>query len=79
MRRWTIIGAALSALAVGPARAEICQGGPGDQHLVRIGHGPAPLFFAMAWNGPPKLERAVAIRCLCADGRAGRRKDRRGR
>ena len=66
MRRWTIIEAALCALAAGPARAEICRGGPDDQHLVRVGASPAPLFFAMAWNGPPKLERAVAVRCLHA-------------
>ncbi len=79
--RWGIVtGAALCVLAAEPARAEVCRGGPGDQHLVRVGFGPAPLFFAMAWNGPPKLERAVAVRCLFTGGPATpRRKDRGGR
>jgi hypothetical protein len=72
MQGFIITGTALCALAAGPAQAEACRGGPGDQHLVRggpgdqhlvrVGPGPAPLFFAMAWNGPPRLERAVAVR-----------------
>ena len=76
--RGIIIGAALCALAAGSARAEACRGRPGDQHLVRVGPGPTPLFFAMAWNGPPRLERAVAVRCLGA-GVPRVRKDWRGR
>jgi len=71
--RGTIIGAAWCALAAGPAPAEACLGGPGDQQLVRVGPGPAPLF-AMAWNGTPKLERAVAVRCLYAGDPPARRK-----
>jgi hypothetical protein len=77
--RGILIGTALCALTAEPVRAEMCRGGPGDQHLVRVGPGPAPLFFALAWNGPPPLERAVAVRCLFAgDAAALRRKDRRG-
>ncbi len=75
--RGTIIGATWRALAAGPASAEACRGGPGDQHLVRAG--PAPLFFAMAWNGPPKLELAVAVRCLHAGDPPARRKGGHGR
>jgi len=77
--RGIITCAALCALAAGPALAETCRGGTGDQHLVRVGRGPAPLFFAMAWNGPPKLERAVAVRCLGAGVPRVGRKDRHGR
>ena len=78
--RGIIIGAALCALAAAwPAWAEACRGGPGDQHLVRVGASTAPLFFAMSWNGPPKLERAVAVRCLGAGVPRARRKDWDGR
>lgn len=79
MRGIVIIGAALCALAAGSARAETCRGGSGDAHLVRVGSEQAPLFFAMAWNGPPELERAVAVRCLFSPAAPPRRKDRRGR
>lgn len=77
--RGIMVGAAVCALAADTARAETCRGRPGDQHLVRVGSGPAPLFFAMAWNGPPKLERAGAVRCLGAGVPQTRRKDWHGR
>lgn len=59
-----MIAAGLSAALLALPAHAACVGRSTDQHLVRVQPGPRPLFFAMHWQGRPKAQNAVALRCL---------------